>query len=89
VQTWRDQSSEAREKAEKERKRWEEVRALEREEATRRNAEVSEVAKDEHEAGWETVLNSRKTESIVLAGLPVGSRGLREVHKPVPLHGLC
>src|ERR1700733_5557344 len=38
VEIWRAQSSEAREKAEKERKRWEEIRALEREEAARRDA---------------------------------------------------
>lgn len=72
VETWRAQSSEARKKAENERKRWEEVRALEREEAARRNAE--------HEAGWETVSNSRKTDSTVASGLhihsPADSRNL-------------
>lgn len=36
VQSWRAQSAEAREKAEKERLRWESVRAIEKEEATKR-----------------------------------------------------
>jgi hypothetical protein len=96
VQTWRAQSSEAREKAEHERKRWEEVRALEREEAARRNAEVpAVVGKEEHEAGWETVSNSRKT---VVSGLhspsPVDSRDLmtgeseRQVRKSAFVHRL-
>ena len=38
VQSWRAQSAEAREKAEKERLRWESVRAIEKEEATKRKA---------------------------------------------------
>lgn len=38
VQSWRAQSAEAREKAEKERLRWESVRAMEKEEATKRKA---------------------------------------------------
>ena len=38
VQSWRAQSAEAREKAEKERLRWESVRSLEKEEATKRKA---------------------------------------------------
>ena len=38
VQSWRAQSAEAREKAEKERLKWESVRATEKEEATKRKA---------------------------------------------------
>ncbi|KAF9476701.1 hypothetical protein BDN70DRAFT_156305 [Pholiota conissans] len=38
VQNWRAQSAEAREKAEKERLRWEAIRAIEREEAAKRKA---------------------------------------------------
>ena len=38
VQSWRAQSAEAREKAEKERLRWESVRAIEKEEATKSKA---------------------------------------------------
>ena len=38
VQSWRSQSAEAREKAEKERLRWESIRAIEKEEATKRKA---------------------------------------------------
>ena len=66
METWRAQSSKAREKAEKERKRWEELRGLEQE---ARNVEVPVVVKDEHEAGWETLSNSRKIESTVVSGL--------------------
>lgn len=38
VQSWRTQSAEAREKAEKERLRWESIRAIEREETAKREA---------------------------------------------------
>jgi hypothetical protein len=38
VQSWRAQSAEAREKAEKERLKWESLRAMEKEEATKRKA---------------------------------------------------
>lgn len=38
VQSWRAQSAEAREKAEKERLKWESLRAIEKEEATKRKA---------------------------------------------------
>lgn len=38
VQSWRAQSAEAREKAEKERLKWEAIRAIEREEAAKRRA---------------------------------------------------
>jgi len=38
VQSWRSQSSEAHEKAEKERSRWESVRAIQKEDATKRKA---------------------------------------------------
>ena len=69
VETWRAQSSKAREKAEKERKRWEELRELEREQAGRRPIEVPVVVKGEHEAGWETLPNNRKIESTVVSGL--------------------
>jgi len=38
VQSWRTQSAEAREKAEKERLKWESIRAIEREEIAKRKA---------------------------------------------------
>ena len=38
VQSWRAQSAEAREKAEKERLKWESIRAIEKEEAVKRKA---------------------------------------------------
>lgn len=71
VESWRAQSAEAREKAEKERLRWEAVRAAEREEAARRKAEeaVSEpiVPREEHgEAGWETVSNAQSHSLVSL-----------------------
>lgn len=50
VQSWRAQSAEAREKAEKERARWEAIRAAEKTEANRLAAQVHD---SEH--GWETV----------------------------------
>ncbi|KAG5647418.1 hypothetical protein DXG03_000489 [Asterophora parasitica] len=61
VEAWRAQSSEAREKAEKERERWEALRAAERVEAQRRKAlgivePVPEPTEHEHgDAGWENV----------------------------------
>lgn len=76
VETWRTQSSEAREKAQRERERWESIRAAEREEAERRKAmgivdepeptaELSESER-EHDASWETV-SSHRPESEHLA----------------------
>ncbi|KAJ7170606.1 hypothetical protein C8R43DRAFT_980133 [Mycena crocata] len=60
VESWRAQSAEAREKAEKERARWEAIRAAEKQEAALRKAAipadsgagVGEIASDH---GWETV----------------------------------
>lgn len=98
VEIWRAQSSEAREKAEKERKRWEELRALEREEAARRNAGLL-VVKEDHEVGWETVSDSKKTESTVVSPLrspsPTASRDLlpgesgRQVRRSPYRHWPC
>lgn len=63
VETWRAQSSEAREKAEKERERWEALRVAEKEEAARRKAMgiVDEPAAESppQEADWETVSNRK------------------------------
>ncbi|KAG5354114.1 hypothetical protein E4T56_gene3280 [Termitomyces sp. T112] len=59
VETWRAQSSEAREKAEKERERWEAVRAAEKKEDERLKALGipyecrPEPTEDEHETAWE------------------------------------
>jgi len=50
VESWRVQSADAREKAEKERARWEAMRAAEKAEADRRTVQVHD---SEH--GWETV----------------------------------
>ncbi|KAG6917017.1 hypothetical protein DXG01_004282 [Tephrocybe rancida] len=61
IEAWRAQSSEAREKAEKERERWEAIRAAENKEAERRGAlGISDepelvVTEQAHEAGWEEV----------------------------------
>jgi hypothetical protein len=52
VNTWRAQSAEAREKAEKERNRWEAIRERE---AEQRTAEAKSVQLDGHDSGWETV----------------------------------
>lgn len=64
VETWRAQSSEAREKAEKERERWENIRAAEQAEATQRKAmgivdEPVAEPREQQEAGWETVSNKK------------------------------
>lgn len=64
VKIWRAQSSAAREKAEKERKRWEEIRASEKDDAARPDASVT-VVKEGHEAGWETVSNTQNSDSTV------------------------
>ena len=62
VETWRAQSSEAREKAEKERERWEAVRAAEKKEDERLRAlELPykcqyEPTENEHQTGWENVI---------------------------------
>lgn len=60
VESWRAQSAEAREKAEKERARWEAIRAAEKQEAALRHAAIpddggavgGEIISDH---GWETV----------------------------------
>ncbi|KAF5371820.1 hypothetical protein D9615_009552 [Tricholomella constricta] len=78
VEAWRAQSSEAREKAEKERERWEALRNAEREEAERRKAmgivdeRVPEPAGQEHDAGWETV--SHKTDPRTTVSSAVSER---------------
>ncbi|KAJ7494665.1 hypothetical protein B0H11DRAFT_2390804 [Mycena galericulata] len=64
VQEWRAQSAEAREKAEKERARWEAIRAVEKQEAALRIAAIpadgggggGEITSDH---GWETVGSSQ------------------------------
>ncbi|KAG6880121.1 hypothetical protein C0992_005828 [Termitomyces sp. T32_za158] len=71
VETWRAQSSEAREKAEKERERWEAIRVAEKAEHERRRAlgipygSQPEPAEREHETGWENVI--RHNDQSVLA----------------------
>jgi hypothetical protein len=69
VKIWRAQSLAAREKAEKERKRWEEIRTSEREDAARPDVAVPVVPKEGHEAGWETVSNTQKSDPTVVSGL--------------------
>ncbi|KAF8149865.1 hypothetical protein B0H34DRAFT_802001 [Crassisporium funariophilum] len=66
VQSWRAQSAEAREKAEKERLKWEAIRAIEKEEAAKRKAAgiVDEpVVQAQAEAGWEKVGESSSSVS--------------------------
>jgi len=101
VEIWRTQSSEAREKAEKVRKRWEETRALEQEEAARLREESRPTAavKEEHEAGWETLSNVKKTRSAVVSELhspsPADTGDLltcepeRQVRQPASMHCVC
>lgn len=64
METWRAQSSGAREKAEKERERWENIRAVEQAEAAQRKAmgianEPVAEPREQQEAGWETVSNKK------------------------------
>ncbi|KAJ7727294.1 hypothetical protein DFH07DRAFT_231768 [Mycena maculata] len=61
VQEWRAQSAEAREKAEKERARWEAIRAAEKQEAALRKAAlpVDSGVGGEITHGWETVGSSQ------------------------------
>ncbi|KAG6857230.1 hypothetical protein H0H87_007649 [Tephrocybe sp. NHM501043] len=68
IEAWREQSSEAREKAEKERERWEAIRAAEKKEAERRKTlgipdeAEPEATEQGQEAGWENVTqNSSET----------------------------
>jgi hypothetical protein len=88
VETWRAQSSEAREKAEKERERWETIRAAEQAEAARHKAmgivdEPTTEPHEQQEAGWETVSNKKShplSESTTISDphspSPVGAREL-------------
>ncbi|KAK7033080.1 hypothetical protein R3P38DRAFT_2920574 [Favolaschia claudopus] len=57
VESWRAQSAEARQKAEKERERWEGIRAAEKQEAALRKAALPSDGSigGESEQGWETV----------------------------------
>ncbi|KAF7374940.1 hypothetical protein MSAN_00380100 [Mycena sanguinolenta] len=57
VESWRAQSAEARQKAEKERARWEAIRAAEKQEAALRNAALpaDSGVSGETDQGWETV----------------------------------
>jgi len=81
VEAWRAQSSEAREKAKKERERWEALRVVEREEAARRKAmgifdePATEPAEQEHDAGWEAVSHKKDqlTESTNASEEPLSS----------------
>ncbi|KAJ6619681.1 hypothetical protein B0H10DRAFT_1946524 [Mycena sp. CBHHK59/15] len=63
VETWRAQSAEARQKAEKERARWEAIRAAEKQEAALRQAAIpvgsrgGEIVSDH---GWESVGNTEE-----------------------------
>ncbi|KAJ7104221.1 hypothetical protein B0H15DRAFT_942221 [Mycena belliarum] len=60
VESWRAQSAEARQKAEKERARWEAIRAAEKQEAALRKAALPEATRDAvggetSDHGWENV----------------------------------
>jgi hypothetical protein len=80
VRTWRTQSAEARQKAEKERDRWEAIREAEKKDAERRKAEGKNVHLEGHESGWETVgpgQTSRVASSgQILSPSPVDARDL-------------
>ncbi|KAF8623621.1 hypothetical protein AX17_007323 [Amanita inopinata Kibby_2008] len=75
VRTWRAQSAEAREKAEKERTKWEAIRAAEQEEGARRGPE----SKDSE---WEAVAEKKKESSSGQAGLAGSSSEHAEPHEP-------
>ncbi|KAJ7363980.1 hypothetical protein DFH08DRAFT_837992 [Mycena albidolilacea] len=66
VESWRAQSAEARQKAEKERARWEAIRAAEKQEAALRNAALptDSGAGGETDQGWETVGAGGKTQQV-------------------------
>ncbi|KAG6878206.1 hypothetical protein C0993_010626 [Termitomyces sp. T159_Od127] len=74
VGAWRAQSSEAREKAEKERERWEAIRVAEKEENERRRALVissgsqPEPTEHEREAEWENVIRHKNHSVLTLTG---------------------
>jgi len=55
VNTWRAQSAEAREKAQKERDRWEAIREAEKREAEQKKAESKSLHSESGDSGWETV----------------------------------
>jgi len=66
VESWRAQSAEARQKAEKERARWEAIRATEKQEAALRKAAMPEDSGVGGEAdhGWETVGPGGKAHAV-------------------------
>ncbi|KAG6887919.1 hypothetical protein C0995_011627 [Termitomyces sp. Mi166 len=74
VEAWRAQSSEAREKAEKERERWEAVRATEKKEDECRRAlgipyeSQPEPTEHRHETGWETVTQNSDQSTLTSVG---------------------
>ncbi|KAF8986584.1 hypothetical protein BDQ17DRAFT_1548432 [Cyathus striatus] len=74
VQSWRAQSAEAREKAEKERERWEAVRAAEKEEAAR----IKLIGESQHtESEWEGVASSSTTTPVIIGSpSPIDVRDL-------------
>ncbi|KAF9468139.1 hypothetical protein BDZ94DRAFT_1318229 [Collybia nuda] len=84
VEAWRAQSSEAREKAEKERERWESIRATEHAEAARRKAagivdEPVAETREPQDAGWEKVSSNKShplSESTTISGR----------HSPTPVN---
>lgn len=62
VQSWRTQSAEAREKAERERERWEAIRAVEKEAAASRKLagdDIPSLAASHEEPEWENVSKTK------------------------------
>jgi hypothetical protein len=80
VNTWRAQSAEAREKAERERNRWEGIREAEKRDAEKRKAEGKSVHLEGHEGGWETVSQGQSSLTTstgqILSPGPVDARDL-------------
>ncbi|KAJ7274449.1 hypothetical protein B0H12DRAFT_1208099 [Mycena haematopus] len=66
VESWRAQSAEARQKAEKERARWEAIRAAEKQEAALRKAALptDSGVGGETDQGWETVRARGETQEV-------------------------
>jgi len=93
VQAWRAQSAEAREKAEKERLKWEAIRAQEKEEAAKRKAAgiVDEPAvsslSQSHAEGWEKVGAPSTSGSVTAASSkPADSSDLQSDSENVSIH---
>jgi hypothetical protein len=86
VQSWRARSAEAREKAEKERARWEAIRAAEKTDSSHRSAAGVSVQQPDHDPGWER-LGRNSNPSGVPSEAPSGSAPNPENRENIGLEG--